>query len=34
MSVTMGLVYSANEKAPTEYRIVSFGLFDLTPEVR
>ena len=34
MSVTMDLVLSGNEAAPTEYRIVSFGLFDLKPEVR
>ncbi len=34
MNVTMDLVYSPNEKAPAEYRIVPFGIFDLTPEVR
>lgn len=34
MNVTMDLVYSPNEKAPKEYRIVSFGLYDLTPEIR
>lgn len=34
MNVTMDLIYSPNENAPDRYRIVPFGLYDLTPEVR
>ena len=34
LNVTMELVYSPSEKEPTKYRIISFGLYDLTPELR
>ena len=34
LSVTMELVYSPTEKEPSKYEIVSFGLYDLTTELR